>query len=142
MASTQSLISIVDDDPSVRRAVRRLVRLAGYATETFASGRDFLDSSAVGRTACLILDIQLGGMTGLELQERLVVTHRAMPIIFIAAYHDALTRDRIARSGAAAYLRKPFDERDLLDAIRAVVDANHGPADRGLRGPPPMMHGS
>jgi len=115
------LISVVDDDLSVCRALRRLIRSAGYTVETFASAQEFLDSSPEVRTACLVLDIHLAGMTGFELQERLAADQAAIPIIFITAYDDASTRERIARSRAVAYLRKPFDERVLLDAIRAAV---------------------
>ena len=125
--STMQLISVVDDDHSVCRALRRLLEATGYAVETFASGREFLHSSAPGRTACLVLDIHLGEMSGFELQEQLAAAEAAIPIIFITAHDDALVRERIARSGVAAYLCKPFDERVLLDAIRTAV----GQADGG-----------
>jgi FixJ family two-component response regulator len=115
------LISVVDDDLSVCRALRRLIQSAGYKVETFVSAREFLNSSPEGRTACLVLDIHLAEMSGFELQERLAADQAAIPIIFITAYDDASIRDRITRSGVTAYLRKPFDERVLLDAIRAVV---------------------
>jgi FixJ family two-component response regulator len=115
------VISIVDDDPSVRRALRRLVKSAGYIVETFASARDFLDSSPQGRSGCLILDIQMEGMSGFDLQEQLAVERSAIPVVFITAHDDAPTRERIRRSGVAGYLRKPFDDLALLDAIRAAV---------------------
>lgn len=127
------LISVVDDDLSVCRALRRLIRSAGYNVETFASAREFLDSSRAARTACLVLDIHLGEMSGFELQEELVATGAGIPIIFITAFDDAVTRERIARSGATAYLRKPFDEGVLLDAIRtAVGQGNGGPRHKPL----------
>lgn len=116
------LISIVDDDISVCRALRRLVQSAGYAAETFASAREFLDSSPSGRTACLVLDIHLDGMSGFELSEQLAEDRTAIPIIFITAHDDALTRERARRAGVAAYLPKPFDEGALLDAIAGAVD--------------------
>jgi FixJ family two-component response regulator len=116
------LISIVDDDVSVCRALRRLVRSAGYTVETFASAREFLDSSPSGRTACLVLDIHLDGMSGFELSEQLAEDRTAIPIIFITAHDDAPTRERVRRAGVAAYLPKPFDEQALLDAIRCAVD--------------------
>jgi len=115
-------ISIVDDDLSVRRALRRLVQSAGYTVEAFASAREFLDSSPSGRTACLVLDIHLDGMSGFELSEQLAEDRTAIPIIFITARDDALTRERVRRAGVAAYLPKPFDEQALLDAIRSAVD--------------------
>ncbi len=118
------MISIVDDDPSVRRALNRLVGSAGYLVETFASARDFLGSLSSSRTACLVLDIYLEGMTGFELQEQLAADRRAIPIIFMTAHDDPATRDRITRSGAAGFLGKPFDGQALLDAILRVA----GPA--------------
>ena len=105
------VIAIVDDDPSVRRSLHRLVQSAGYTVQTFASAREFLDWVPRGRTACLVLDIHLDGVSGFELQERLAGDGAGIPIIFITAHDDAPTRQRIERSGIAAYLRKSFDER-------------------------------
>jgi FixJ family two-component response regulator len=122
------MISIVDDDRSVRRALRRLVQSAGYLVETFASAAEFLRSAPSARTACLVLDIYLEGMSGFELQEQLVAADVAIPIIFMTAHDDAATRERIRRSGAAGYLGKPFDGQDLLDAIHRV--AGPGAASR------------
>jgi FixJ family two-component response regulator len=115
------MISIVDDDLSVRRALRRLVGSAGYAVETFASPREFLGSAPATRTACLVLDIYLDGMSGFELQAQLDADRRAIPIIFMTAHDDAATRERVRRSGAAGYLGKPFDGQALLDAIHRVA---------------------
>lgn len=115
------LISIVDDDLSVRRALRRLLQSAGYSVETFASAGEFLGSSPVGRTACLVLDIRLEGMTGFELQERLAADRAGIPTIFITAHDDAPTRERVQRAGVAAYLPKPFDQSAFLAAIQKVV---------------------
>ena len=121
------MISIVDDDPSVRRALNRLVGSAGYRVETFASAREFLGSTPSTRTACLVLDIYLDGMNGFELQEQLEAERLAIPIIFMTAHDDAGTRERIRLSGAAGYLGKPFDGQALLDAILRVA----GPAVAG-----------
>jgi FixJ family two-component response regulator len=119
---TTRLISIVDDDRSVRRALRRLVRSAGFTAETFASAEEFLSAAALVLTACLVLDIHLnGGMSGFELQARLTADRVVIPIIFISAHNDALTRERVKKAGAAAYLWKPFDDELLLDAIRGAV---------------------
>lgn len=115
------IVSIVDDDPSVRRALHRLVEAAGYAVETFASAEEFLDSTPRGRSACLILDVHLNGMNGLELKERLVERGSVTPVIFITAHDDAPTRERIERAGAAAYLAKPFDRQALIGAIRGAL---------------------
>ena len=115
------LISIVDDDPSVRRALNRLVGSAGYLVETFGSAGDFLGSTPSTRTACLVLDIYMEGMTGFELQDQLEADRLAIPIIFMTAHDDPATRERIRRSGAAGYLGKPFDGQALLDAIFRVA---------------------
>src|SRR4030095_2078487 len=103
MTGTPPLVSIVDDDLSVRRALSRLVRLAGYGVESFASASEFLASAARSHTACLVLDIQLdgGGMGGVELQERLIADGDAPPTIFITAHGDTRTRERARHSGVA-----------------------------------------
>ena len=120
------MISIVDDDLSVRRALRRVVLSAGYAVEAFASAREFLASAPRGRIACLILDIYLNSdrASGFDLQEQLVADEAAIPIIFITAHDDARTRERVRQSGVAGYLPKPFGDGALLDMIRTVA----GPA--------------
>jgi FixJ family two-component response regulator len=122
MPHAMPLISIVDDDLSVCRALRRLVQSAGYRVQTFTSASGFLDSSPPGRTACLVLDIHLNGVSGFDLQERLAANRTGIPIIFITAHDDAATRERVRRAGVAAYLPKPFDEQALLDAIRSAID--------------------
>jgi FixJ family two-component response regulator len=127
--NTTRLVSIVDDDRSVRRALRRLVQFAGFSAETFTSAEDFLSSAALDRTACLVLDIHLnGGMSGFELQAQLTADRVVIPIIFITAHDDVLTRERLETSGAVAYLFKPFNDELLLDAIRGAVGgaATHG----------------
>lgn len=111
------LIAIVDDDPSVRRSLHRLVRSAGYAVETFASAREYLEWLPTGRAACVVLDVHMDVMTGFDLQERLTA-----PIIFITAHDDGATRARIEKSQPAGHLLKPFDEHAVLDAIRRAID--------------------
>jgi len=123
------VIAIVDDDASVRRSLLRVVRSAGYNAEAFASARAFLEWLSTGHAACLVLDVQMQGMSGFDLQERL-----AVPIVFITAHDDASTRARIEKSGATALLRKPFDAATVLNAIRRAV-AN-GNVDQGPIGPP------
>lgn len=118
------VISVVDDDPSVRRAIRRLLQSAGYIVDAFASPREFLASVPLGRSACLVLDIHLDGMTGFDLQEQLAADRAAIPIIFITAHDDVPTRQRVQQAGAAAYLPKPFDGAELLAAVESVA----GPA--------------
>lgn len=115
------MITIVDDDVSVARALRRLIGSAGYLVETFASGEEFLGSMPSPRTACLVLDIYLDGMNGFELQEQMKADRLAIPIIFMTAHDDAATRERIRRSDTAGYLVKPFDGQVLLNVILRVA---------------------
>jgi FixJ family two-component response regulator len=130
--NTAQLVCIIDDDHSVRRALRRLIRFVGFTAETFASAEDFLISSSLVRAACLVLDINLnGGMTGFDLQARLTADRVLIPIIFITAHDDASTRERAKKSGAAAYLCKPFNDELLIDALRGVVGGNGTRLDQG-----------
>jgi FixJ family two-component response regulator len=126
--NTAPVIAIVDDDASVRRSLLRVVRSAGYNAEAFASARAFLEWLSTGHAACLVLDVQMQGMSGFDLQERL-----AVPIVFITAHDDAPTRARIEKSGATALLRKPFDAATVLSAIRRAV--SNGNVDQGPIGP-------
>lgn len=132
MPNATRLISIVDDDRSIRRALRRLVQSAGFTVETFASAEDFLGSTSLARTACLVLDIHLnGGMNGFELQRRLTVDQIVIPIIFITADDDLSTRGRVHTSGAVAYLCKPFDDQLLLEAIQGALGGDGHRLDQG-----------
>jgi FixJ family two-component response regulator len=120
-ANLMMLVSIVDDDLSVRRALRRLIASAGFSVETFASGREFLESVLIGRSQCIVLDIHLGGLSGFDVQERLKAMGVQAPVILITAHDDEATHARAGGSGAAGYLRKPFEERALLDAIERAI---------------------
>ncbi len=120
------VVAIVDDDDSVRRSLLRVVQSAGYAAEGFASARAFLDWLPQGRAACLLLDVHMREMSGFDLQDRL-----AVPIIFITGHDDAKTRERIANSGAAGHLRKPYDEQTVLEAIRRAVRGSEDPLGGG-----------
>ena len=114
------MIGVVEDDASFRRALGRLLSGAGFRVTTFASAEEFLASEGVGATACLVLDVHLGGMSGFELQQRLATTGAPIPAIFITAHDDPLTRER-ARAGVA-YLRKPFREDALIGAIQQALE--------------------
>ena len=120
------LIDIVDDDPSILRALHRLVQSNGYTVESFASAREFLDALTRCRPACLVLDVHLNG-SEFELQKRLAADGMKIPIIFITAHDDASTRRRVAKSGAAAHLWKPVDEQALRHAIRRAIGSNDNP---------------
>ena len=113
-------IGVVEDDPSFRRALRRLLSAAGFNVATFASAEEFLSSESTGATACLVLDVYLGGMSGFDLQQHLDSAGVPIPAIFITAHDDQVTRDR-ARSGVA-YLQKPFREGALIGAIRQALE--------------------
>ena len=118
---SEPLVSIVDDDVSVRRSTRRLLRCCGLRAEAFASAEDFLQSGRVTETACLLLDVRMPGMDGLELQRRLGETDRLIPIIFLSARASEDEERRALRAGAANFLRKPVSKEALLNAIRAVL---------------------
>jgi len=123
-----SLISIVEDDDFVRDSVRRLVRSYGYAVEAFPSAADFLAFPRLDETACLIADINMPAMTGLELFRRLIQAGRQIPTILITAYPDDAVQARALAEGVLCYLRKPFDDHDLLRCVRTAVDGA-GPPD-------------
>jgi FixJ family two-component response regulator len=121
MTNSQFIVMIVDDDESMRKAVRRLIKSSGFAVETFASAEDFLASGRVDATACLVLDVQMPGLNGLELQSRLVAERYQIPIVFITAYNDENAREQALRAGAVGYLVKPFEEADLLTGINLAL---------------------
>ena len=114
-------ISIVDDDDSVREALKSLLKSAGFQVEAFASAEEFLNSSQLLETACLILDVRMPGMSGVELQDRLATSHGGLPIVFISAHADSEARARALENGAVGFLEKPFSDEALLDAIDAAV---------------------
>jgi FixJ family two-component response regulator len=116
------VISIIDDDASVRVAIDRLVRSLGYVARTFASALEFLRSPHVNDTSCLIADIQMPGMSGLELQRILVARGHAMPMIFITAFPEEAIRSQTMQAGAVSFLGKPFDARVLIDSINAALE--------------------
>jgi FixJ family two-component response regulator len=115
------LISVVDDDDSVRESLRALLRSVRFAVDVFASAEDYLSSNRVQETDCLILDVRMPGMGGLELQRRLVASHPQMPVIFITAHGDEELRSRALRGGAVDYLLKPFSEEALLSAVKTAL---------------------
>jgi len=115
------LISVVDDDDSVRESLRGLIRSVGFAVKVFASAEEFLNSDHLRNTDCLILDVRMPGMNGLELQRQLAATNRKIPVIFITAHGDDEVRSRALNGGAVDYLLKPFSEEALLNAIDAAL---------------------
>jgi FixJ family two-component response regulator len=116
-----AVIHIIDDDEGIRRALTRLVGSLGMEARTFRSPKEFLDQAELNDVQCMLLDIQLPGMSGLDLYERMVHSGRKVPVIFITAHPDAISRSRARMSNAAAYLEKPFDEEQLLSAINKAL---------------------
>ena len=112
------MIYVIDDDASVCRAMTRLMRSAGLSIQTFASAQAFLSSIQPTESDCLLVDIQMPGMNGLELQRQLTRSGIRVPVIFITAFDDNNMREQARQGGAAGYFRKPFDDQAILDAIR------------------------
>jgi len=123
MINQRLKISIVDDDQSVRKALFRLCGSAGFGVETFASGREFLDSLEKQRPDCVILDLHLPGLSGSDVQQQLAQQSPKLPIIMITGRDDPGVGDRLRIAGAAAYLNKPLEERGLLEAVAAATGA-------------------
>ena len=131
---TADVVYVVDDDKSVRRSLARLMRSAGLAAETFPSAQAFLDRQLPDRTACLVLDVRLPGLSGLDLQGALSETERSVPIIFITGHGSVPMSVQAMKRGAVDFLQKPFDEDDLLAAIgRALATYRATRADRTER---------
>lgn len=117
----------MDDDESVCRAIKRLVRSLGMNGETFASGRQFIDlleAMPSFHADCVILDVQMPGMNGLEVQERLTMSGSRLPVIFITAHDEAGVRERALAAGAVAFLRKPFDDELFAKTLRAALKSD------------------
>jgi FixJ family two-component response regulator len=115
------MIAIVDDDESVREATKSLVRSLGYQAATFCSAEEFLGSAQLKSTSCLITDVRMPGMSGVELQDRLIADGRNMPTVFISAFSDERVRQKVLESGAIGYLRKPFEEDRLIECIDTAL---------------------
>jgi FixJ family two-component response regulator len=116
-------ISVVDDDESVREALRGLLRSVGFQADVFASAADFLSSGRLSGTACLILDLRMPGMSGAELHEQLIAADSTVPIIFMTAHADDDARARAFDRGAVEFLDKPFSDQALLGAIAKAIGA-------------------
>ncbi|AOB32248.1 histidine kinase [Bordetella sp. H567] len=123
MSKATPVVAVVDDDESVNRAIKRLLRSAGMAADTFGSGDDFLDmfhSTPSYRPACVVLDLQMPGLNGLGVQKRLAGS--GIPVIFITAHDEPGVREQALAAGAVAYLRKPFNDEVLIDAVSKAMD--------------------
>lgn len=120
-------VSIVDDDQSVREATRGLLRSLGYSATTYASAEEFLAGHGSVPSDCLITDVNMPGLSGVELQQRLRTLGINLPVIFITAYPDARTKAQVLEAGALAYLSKPYSEDNLIDCLETAI----GPSDAG-----------
>lgn len=125
--ANQSRVSVLDDDAAMREAVRSLLASVGFAVEVFASAQDILGSGRLAGTACLVLDVRMPGMSGVELQEHLLAEGCRVPIVFVTAHADESVRARILQRGAIACLEKPFTDEALLDAVAAAVASAGAP---------------
>jgi len=124
MTAERSLVSVVDDDESVRESLPDLLREFGFAAQAFASAEEFLASDYLPQTRCLILDIAMPGMSGPDLQRELAQRRHAIPIVYITAHGDATVRPRLLEGGAVECLFKPFSDTALLDALNAALRVN------------------
>jgi FixJ family two-component response regulator len=120
------VISIVDDDESVREATKGLVRSLGYGAATFASAEEFLQSDRIRDTSCLISDVQMSGLSGVELQDRLNAAGHRVPIIFITAFPEERIRLRVLKAGACGFLAKPFNDDSLFECIDMALKSQDG----------------
>jgi FixJ family two-component response regulator len=123
------VISIVDDDPSIREAMLGLVRSLGFEAVTFPSAEDFLQSEQIDGTTCLITDLQMPGLSGIELQSQLISRGSSVPIIFVTASPERGIEAQVRSAGAVGFLNKPFDDRTLIEcldhALRRGGDVRH-----------------
>lgn len=119
--SNGRVVAVIDDDESIRTALKELLRSVGLPVQAFASAEDFLKSSQQQRTGCLIVDIHMPGMSGLELQAKLNADRYRIPTIFITAHGDEKLRMQALRAGAVEFVTKPFDDEALLEAVRAAL---------------------
>jgi FixJ family two-component response regulator len=123
---TRGLISVVDDDESIRRTTTFLVESFGFRAVAFASASNFLKSGQLHDTSCLIVDVQMPGMSGLELQSALAAAGYDIPIIFITAYDNNVSRKQAMQAGAVAFLGKPFSDEQLLQTVRSALHQDNG----------------
>ena len=121
MLKRRKIVAVVDDDPSMLNAAESLLDAQGFATMVFASAEEFLDHGAATQVDCLLLDIHLGGMSGIELRRRLKDSGSMLPVIFMTALDDQHIREQALKAGYVAFLRKPFQARQLIDAIQKAV---------------------
>ena len=121
MIMEKPIVFVVDDDESVCRALKRLMKSVGIKVRTLASAENFLNQGCQNVPGCLILDVRMPGMNGLELQEKLAKSGSTMPIIFISAHEDAPAREQAMKAGAMAFLKKPFEDQILIEKVNSAL---------------------
>jgi FixJ family two-component response regulator len=133
IGADRPLISVVDDDHSMREAVSSLIQSVGMRVESFGSTEEFVQCDHMGEIACLILDVKMPGMSGLELQRHLASAQQRIPIIFVTGHGDDIMRKQALNAGAVEFLYKPFSDESLLSAVNSALnrqsEANHGAGD-------------
>jgi FixJ family two-component response regulator len=123
------VVSVVEDDGSFRESMSMLLSSFGYSVEAYASAADFLASNRVKETACLIADVNMPEMTGLELHQHLVNAGHAIPTIIVTAFPNDVDRDRALNDGIVCYLRKPVNDQHLIDCVRAALAPDQSPQE-------------
>ena len=134
MSPDKFVVAIVDDDPSVLTGLKRVLGASGFITETFNSGEAFLERYKAAEPACVVLDINLGGISGIETRLRLTASGANIPVIYMSALDDATIRKEAAASGCAAFLRKPFSGNELIGAIRMATSSFKSIQDKAVSG--------
>jgi FixJ family two-component response regulator len=122
---TRGTVFLVDDDPSVRKALQRLIRAAGYDVESFPDAAGYLAAEPPSAPACMVLDIRMPAMSGFELQSAIAGTSRALPVVFITGHGDETVRTQALEAGAVDVLFKPIDEEELVSAIEKALETQH-----------------
>ena len=134
MSPDKFVVAIVDDDPSVLTGLKRVLGASGFITETFNSGEAFLERYKAAEPACVVLDINLGGISGIETRLRLTASGANIPVIYMSALDDATIRKEAAASGPATFLRKPFSGNELIGAIRMATSSFKSIQDKAVSG--------
>jgi FixJ family two-component response regulator len=134
MATPDQVVYVIDDDPSMREAVKRLVAALGYTVESFASGREFLEGDLAEAPPCIVLDVRLQGLSGLDLQREMAEKSIQIPIIFITGHGDIPMSVQAMKAGAVEFLTKPFRDQDLLDAIGLAIERDRAARSKRSEG--------
>ncbi len=133
MSASEPIVYVVDDDPSFRRSTERLIRSAGYKVQSFGTAAEFLSANAAQTPGCVVLDVRLPGLSGLDLQRELAKTGNHLPIIFMTGHGDIPMSVRAIKTGAVEFLPKPFRDEDLLEALRQALERDRAAREQQAR---------